>query len=101
MEEDYKICLELAKQHIHLDTVSMLYLDQFEELAKFKKPNPRYKLLKQRMLKALNKCHELGYCRKSYIGTSIYQSGDSFGGKNCLSFDFTDFILNNLNNENK
>lgn len=91
---DVDICLEMAKKYVHLDTVSMLYLDEFEEIVSWKKPNPNYNTIKNRFRKALNKCHELGHCDKGFIGTTIYQSGDSFGGKNCLSFDFTQFIVN-------
>ena len=91
---DVDVCIYLAKKHVHLDTVSMLYLDEFEENVKWNKPNPNYTTIKNRFRKALNKCHELGYCTKCFIGTSIYQSGDSFGGKSCLSFSFDQYLVN-------
>ena len=88
---DVMACIDLAKKHIYLDTVSMLYLDEFQAMRMGEKP-ATYNQIRRKFRKALNTCVELGYCSKSFIGTTIYQSGDSFGGKKVLCYDFSQYL---------
>ncbi|PQJ33009.1 hypothetical protein BST92_14230 [Nonlabens arenilitoris] len=91
LAEDVLVCLDIARKHLFLDTVSMLYLDEFHEK---RMPNKSltYSNIRRKFRKALNTCVELGYCSKSYIGTTYYQTSDVFGGKKALSYDFSNYF---------
>jgi hypothetical protein len=85
---DVLVCKEMGIEFKFLDTISMLYLDEFEKRVSWKTKNRTYTTIRNRLRKALNECYLLGYCNKYRIGTNLYQTGDSFGGKSCLVYDF-------------
>lgn len=85
---DVLVCKEMGLKFRFLDTISMLYLDEFEKRVNWKTKNPTYKTIRNRFRKALNECYLLDYCDKFRIGTNYYQTGDAFGGKNCFCYEF-------------
>ena len=85
---DVLVCKEMGLKFKFLDTISMLYLDEFEKRVVWKTTKRSYATVRNRFRKALNECYLLGYCKKDRIGTNLYQTGDSFGGKSCFSYDF-------------
>jgi hypothetical protein len=85
----------LAKKHIYLNTISWEYLDQFGDLIKVNE-NTKYTTIRARFRKALNECASQGIAKKSYQGSTIYETGDTLGGKVYIDYNFKEWVSKNL-----
>lgn len=94
LDKDVDYVLTQGKYHAFLDTISTLFLDDFYD--EHTKCNSDYGKLRARYRRALNECYKRGHCKKHRAGTTIYQTGDAFGGKSCIMYDFTEQYKNEL-----
>jgi len=81
----------MALRHIYLYTISYDLLDEFEGLVKAS-PNIKMSTVRTRFRRALNECVRQGIAKKSYQGTTAYQTGDTLGGKVYIDYDFSKWV---------
>lgn len=83
-ETDLDIVKDLLNRYIHLDTISLLYLCEFQDRAKWHVKDgeePRLGTVISRFRRALNEATKLKLCIKKSMGSSAYQTSDTLGGK--------------------